>query len=204
MVKPLSLVLAAVLGFSVPAGAQEPPPPPPAPPPAAQEQPSPPPPPPAPPPGAQEPQKPPPPPPPPPPGREISRATEDVGPNVRVEVTLSEQNSDAPPLRKTVMVTTSTGHWGRVRSEVPSAILGGGSLNVDVKPTILEGDLILLELGIMYQQSENDPEGRLRVAKLNESMTVRLQNGELLAVTRSADADSNRSVSLEVMATVLK
>lgn len=201
MVKPLSLVVVAMLALSVPAGAQEPPPPP-APPPAGQEQqPPPPPPPPAPRPGTQEPQKPPPPPPPPPPGDLISRQPEDTGPNVRVEVTLSERASGVAP--KTVMVTTSSGHWGRVRTQVRSRS-GGFPLNVDVKPWVLANGSILLELRVEYQQGNRVDDGSVRSSELNEMVTVRLQDGKPLAVTRSADADSDRSVSLEVKATVLK
>ncbi len=50
-----------------------------------------------------------------------------------------------------------------------------------------------------------DSEGRnTRSPRLNESITVVLQDGKMLMVSQSADPGSDRKVTAELMATILK
>ncbi|HEX6211068.1 MAG TPA: hypothetical protein VF136_09845, partial [Methylomirabilota bacterium] len=95
--------------------------------------------------------------------------------------------------------------WGRVRTAVSSAALPGPSLplNVDVNPTAIGDGEILLDLRVEYQQRHSPEGGQWRQSVLNESVTVRLRDGQPLDVARSAEAGSDRSVSLQVKATVL-
>ena len=204
MVKLVPCVFAVLFALVASAAAQEAPPAPPPPPPApavqGEKPPPPPPPPPA--PAAQE-QKPPPPPPPPP----APMTAAEVGPNVRVDVSLREQGESAEALNKAVTVTTNSGRWGRVRTSSISPGIGTLPLNVDVQPFVLGDGRILLSVTLEYSIAEGNTAqaaGSRRWSKLNESVTVVLHDGKPLAITQSADPDSNRSVSLEVTATILK
>jgi hypothetical protein len=132
-----------------------------------------------------------------------------VGPNVKVEVTFSEQRSDGPATPKTVTITTNDGQWGRVRSSVNTATYGVSPLHVDARPEVLADGRVLLSVNIEYGEKrvptgkEVQP-GQVIEVSLNESVTLLLESGKGLAVTQSADPMSDRKVSVEVKATVLK
>ena len=132
-----------------------------------------------------------------------------VGPNVRVEVMFSEQRSDTPAVPKTVTLTTNDGQWGRVRSTVIASGYGASPLNVDARPEVLADGRVLLQVNIEYGE-KRVPEGKavqpgqIIEATLNESVTLLLDSGKGLAVTQSADPMSDRKVSVEVKATILR
>jgi len=132
-----------------------------------------------------------------------------VGPNVRIEVMFSEQRSDVPAIPKTVTLTTNDGQWGRVRSSVSTAGYSDSPLNVDARPEVLPDGRVLLNLNIEYAEKrvpEGKPvqPGQVIATTLNESVTLVLESGKGLAVTQSADPMSDRKVSVEVKATILK
>jgi hypothetical protein len=156
-----------------------------------------------------------PPPPPQPPTRD-GRARP-LGPNVRVEVTFTEQRSDAAVQPKTVTVTTGDGHWGRVRSQAVSSGFGASPLNVDARPEVQPDGRVQLALNIEYADRRiNEPKpvaaGPVQVVpgptvtdvNLSQSVTVVLESGKPLTITQSADPMSDRKVTVEVKATVLK
>ena len=132
-----------------------------------------------------------------------------VGPNVKVEVTFSEQRADGPATPKTVTITTNDGQWGRVRSSVNTAGYGASPLHVDARPEVLADGRVLLSVNIEYGEKrvptgkEVQP-GQVIEVSLNESVTLLLESGKGLAVTQSADPMSDRKVSVDVKATVLK
>ena len=133
-----------------------------------------------------------------------------VGPNVRVEVMFSEQRSDTPAAPKTVTITTNDGQWGRVRSSVNTTGYGSSPLNVDARPEVLADGRVMLQVNIEYGEKrvpaggKEVPLGQVVEATLNESVTLVLESGKGLAVTQSADPMSDRKVSVEVKATILK
>jgi hypothetical protein len=183
-------------------------------------------------PAAQKPPAPPPPPPatnakpgsdappPPPPAPTPDGRARKVGPNVRIEVTFTEQRSDAPVQAKTVTVTTGDGHWGRVRSQAQSSGIGGTPLNVDARPEVQSDGRLVLSLTLEYGDKRisqvempKAPEGVAMVGVpqrnitdvvMNQSVTVLLESGKPLVITQAADPVSDRKVTVEVKATVLR
>ena len=130
------------------------------------------------------------------------------GPNVRVELTLTDQQTGAPTTNKTVMLTTSNHNWGRLRTQISSKIYGTAPLNIDARPTVTEDGRVSLELTIEYSQgrnseSENNVDKVYQVA-INQSLTALLDNGKPLLVTQSADPISDRKVTVEVKATIAR
>jgi hypothetical protein len=130
-----------------------------------------------------------------------------AGPNVRVEFTLTDQQSGAPTTSKTVMLTTGNRTWGRLRSQIESRLYGTAPLNVDARPTVTPDGRINVELTIDYSTGRNaEAEGnpdKIQVIRINQSLTTLLENGKPLLVTQSADPVSDRKVTVEVKATVV-
>ena len=129
------------------------------------------------------------------------------GPNVRVEFTLTDQQTGVPTTNKTVMLTTSNRQWGRIRSQITSRIYGGAPLNVDARPTVTQDGRISLELTIEYALGRNSEveanSDKIVQVSINESLTALLENGKPLLVTQSADPISDRKVTVEVKATIV-
>jgi hypothetical protein len=131
-----------------------------------------------------------------------------AGPNVRIELTLTDQRTGSPTTNKTVMLTTSNQNWGRLRSEVSSVVYGSAPLNVDARPIVLGEGKISVQLTIEYSQgripdAESNPE-KIAQVRINESLTALLEDGKPLVITQSAEPTSDRKVTVEVKATVLK
>jgi hypothetical protein len=159
-------------------------------------------------------------PPPPPPAPTPDGRARKVGPNVRIEVTFTEQRSDAPAQAKTVTVTTGDGHWGRVRSQAQSSGIGGTPLNVDARPEVQPDGRMVLALTLEYGDKRisqvempRQPDGvtvvgvpqrNITDVVMNQSVTVVLESGKPLVITQAADPVSDRKVTVEVKATVLR
>jgi len=129
--------------------------------------------------------------------------------NVRVDVTFTDQRTDGPSMSKTVTLTTADGNWGRVRSTVNTMGYGSSPLNVDAKPDVQPDGRVLLAVNIEYGEKrvpEGKPiqPGQVIEVSLNESVTLLLNSGKALPMTQSADPMSDRKVSVEVKATILK
>jgi hypothetical protein len=130
--------------------------------------------------------------------------------NVQIELTLTDQTSNATPDKKTVSMVVSSGNWGKIRSAGSFQPVGdrpiGVDLNVDARPFVsLEGQ-IQLELTLNYSPPGGPAKDNLTTARtgLNQSLTVILQSGKPLVVSQAADPVSDRKVVVEVKATVLK
>ncbi len=138
------------------------------------------------------------------------------GPNIRIELTLTEQQGAAPSTSKTVMLTTGDGQWGKLRSLVMRVGSGSAPLNLDARPLLLKDGRISCALTVEYSpdaaQAHPDqgmavgPSGPMASGqtRLDQSLTVVLQSGQPLIVSQAADAVSDRKVTVEVKATVLK
>ena len=80
----------------------------------------------------------------------------------------------------------------------------GTGLNVDARPTVLEGDRVLLELTVEYSPLREGSQVTQRPTVLNESLTVILQSGKPMMVSQAADPVTDRKMSVEVRASILK
>ena len=202
-------------GTSLPGADRQAPPPPPAPPP----------------PGPQGPQgdrqaPPPPPPAPPPPGERRPMPTQ----NVRVEITISDQSGSGAPLKKVVSLLVADGRSSGVRSssQVPVVNRGGMQginyrdlpLNVDVTVAVSPESKVLTDIRFNYgnvgdsavrpaaapssQQPAVISSEHASFGQITENLSVLLTPGKPLVIARSADAASDRTVTVEVKADILK
>ncbi len=130
--------------------------------------------------------------------------------NVKVEITITDLRAGTAPVKKTVTVVTGDGWSGSLRS---TGIFIGVSqevpLNVDAEPSIQADGKIRLSFSLQYDLPipvAGQDLNSMRVTRTNirESMTVNLESGKALTVAQSADPASERQVTVEVMATILK
>jgi hypothetical protein len=131
--------------------------------------------------------------------------------NVRVDLTINDQAGTRPPVKKTITLTLGDGERGSVRSRPQVLVMIEGSksytplsLNVDALPTLV-GGRIKLRLTLEYSSA-----GQLMGADgtpktdVNFSGQVVLDSGRPMVVAEAADPVSDRRVTVEVKATVLK
>lgn len=122
--------------------------------------------------------------------------------NIRLDMAITDTLGGAP-VKKTVSLVMLNGNGGmiRTRNQEHSA-----ELNVDALANAYTSGLISLQVTFAYiAPMQLDDQGRRRSApELNESITVVLVDGKPMVVSQSADPATDRKVTVELTATVLK
>ena len=117
--------------------------------------------------------------------------------NVKIDLTITDTFGTGS--KKTVSVLVAGGRNGRVRSQNGTAIL-----NVDARPETMRDGRILLSLTLEYMTTNTQADGPERPAMINESMSAIVADGKSVVISQSADPCTDRKVTVEVMATILK
>lgn len=175
-------------------------------------------------PGQPAPPAPPPPPPaPPPPAEKRPLPTR----NVKVDVTITEQTGSAVPVKKVVSVVVADGRQSSVRSHTNAPIATGTSrdlpLNIDASVNLTPDQRVLLDLRFLYasvgvmaplagegRPAPVTPEEKIAASPrpgfstIQDSLTFLLTPGTPVVAARSADAATDRTVTVEVKAEILK
>jgi hypothetical protein len=167
----------------------------------------------APPAAAQAPGVPPPPPPPAPPG---GPRREGQAINVRVDLNITEEGGGGAPVKKSVSAVVADGFSGYVREQgfAPNlaANMPGRSvpLNLDAYPTILANGKIRLSCSIQYNAAPMSAPVATTDARLGSGTDIKqnlvliLDSGKSLVVSQATDPISDRRVTVEVTATILR
>lgn len=128
--------------------------------------------------------------------------------NVRIEVTIAEQTGGADASKKVVTLMTSDRQNGVIRS---SGNVRSGeryravAINVDARPIMLRDNAMRLELGLEYQpQTSGGATTESGLWTVNERVSVVLESGKPLMISQTFDPTSDRKVTVEVKATVLR
>ena len=79
-----------------------------------------------------------------------------------------------------------------------------GIINVDAHPTEMPDGRVMLSITLEYLPESTSQEGGGPLGMLNESLSVLLDNGTPTLITQSADPRTDRRVTVEVTATVMK
>ena len=131
--------------------------------------------------------------------------------NVRVELTITDQRTGAAPIKKTVSVVVADGQVGFIRSSSEIAgIAASVPLNVDAEPSLLTDGKIRLRANVQYdlpapaETLNNITRGATTRTAIHETLSLILENAKPLIAAQSADPVSDRTVTVEVKATVLK
>lgn len=122
--------------------------------------------------------------------------------NLKLEVTLTDTLSGSP-VKKTVTMVMLNGYAGMIRTANPEK---GAVLNVDAVATGYQTGQVSLRLTFEYRpQYSTDSNGRPTVPPtLNESINVVLMDGVAMLLSESADPVTDRKVTLDAKATILK
>jgi hypothetical protein len=127
--------------------------------------------------------------------------------NIRLELAITDTLAGTP-VKKNVTLLVMSGGSGMIRT---SNVVGRNSVNlsIDAAAQVLPSGQISARITFEYQPameaSGAAPEGTAqRPGFINESLTVLLQDGRPLLVSQSADPASERTVKVELTATVQK
>jgi len=128
--------------------------------------------------------------------------------NVKIEVTISDQVGKAAAMKKTVSAVSGDGRPARVRTSV-DFVGTAGALNLDVTPAILiPSGRIQAAMALEYTlPATGEPQAgapRQIMTRIQENLSVNLEDGRPLVVSQSADPVTDRQVTVEVKATILK
>lgn len=124
--------------------------------------------------------------------------------NVRIDVKITDERAGQPALAKMVSLTVADGRDGFVRASASD--MGPVPFNVDASPKI-EGGHIRLSLGLQYSWIDEGATGDMRPRTrrdFQQRLPLVLEDGKPLRATQSTDPLSDRRVSMEVTATILR
>ena len=124
--------------------------------------------------------------------------------NIKLDFTITDQTGPGDPLRKVVTLVVADRHSGSIRSTGSVRSQGRVQINVDARPQILQSGAIRLTLGLEYNPRTLGNDSPTEWSSLNEQIGVVLQPGKPLVVSQAADPASDRKISVEVLASVLK
>ena len=138
--------------------------------------------------------------------------------NVKVEFTIADQIGVKPPTKKTMTLIVADRESGRIRTTTQYAqprgnsfTMGRAPLSVDVMPTI-DGGKIRLEFTLEYdlnsEKSEKDSglpaDAPGPSTNVSERLSAILDSGVPLIIAQSSDALTDRKLTIEVKATIVK
>jgi hypothetical protein len=142
--------------------------------------------------------------------------------NIKLEVTITDQTGPGEASKKIVSMIVGDRQGNSIRSSatVPMPMSGGMPgvpppyrevrINVDAHPILLKDNKISLIFGLEYlpqvpatakNATERPAEG---TASLNERLGLVLESGKPVVVSQAADPTSDRRITVELVATILK
>jgi hypothetical protein len=122
-----------------------------------------------------------------------ARASEPLGQvvNIKFDMTITDQSGGGDAGKKTVSLLIADRQTGFIRSTGFSKEAGQVRLNVDARPQILANGNIRAMIGLEYPST-------------TQQLTIILEPGKPLVLSQTADPISDRKVTVEVRATVVK
>jgi hypothetical protein len=130
--------------------------------------------------------------------------------NIKFDLTITDQAGPGEAAKKTVSVVVADRSAGSVRSTGNQV---QARINVDVTPTILTNGNVRAMIGLEYNPRQvadpkaptfPSPELPIGGTSLNERITLILEPGKSLVISQAADPVSERKITVEVRATILK
>ena len=121
--------------------------------------------------------------------------------NIKLDLTITDTFTGSP-VKKTVTMLMLQNNGGMIRT---TSVDGWSNLNVDAVAAAYTSGLVSVRITFEYTPpvgKEATPTSR--PPRLNESITVVLQDGKPLMVSQSADPATDRKVTAELTATILK
>jgi hypothetical protein len=126
--------------------------------------------------------------------------------NVRVEFTITDQAGTKPATKKTMTMIVADRESSRIRTNGEQRIRGmfrQTPLSVDVLP-IVEGRKIRLEFSLEYTLVQEPDQPEALTTNVSERLSAVLDSDVPLIIAQSSDAVTDRRLTIEVKATILK
>ena len=124
--------------------------------------------------------------------------------NIKLDITITDQTGPGDPLRKVVTLIVADRGIGSIRSTGSVRTQGRVQINVDARPTILSSGAIRLTLGLEYNPRTLGSDAPTEWSSLNDQLGVVLEPGKPLVVSQAADPASDRKITVELRASILK
>jgi hypothetical protein len=141
--------------------------------------------------------------------------------NIKIEVNITDQIGSGPAARKVVSMIVGDRQNTSIRSSasVPVKMSAGPgqpvsftyrnvTINVDARPAIIyrEPSKILVTFGLEYfpKPSGGAEEMEPGMASINERLGLIFESGKPVIVSQAADPTSDRKITVEVTATILR
>jgi hypothetical protein len=143
--------------------------------------------------------------------------------NIKIEVNITDQIGSGPAARKLVSMIVGDRQNTSIRSSasipvkapgpispaaIPSFTYRNVTINVDARPAVLykEPNKILVTFGLEYfpRPSGGAEEMEPGMASINERLGLIFESGKPVVVSQAADPTSDRKITVEVTATILK
>ena len=135
--------------------------------------------------------------------------------NVKVELTITEDGGNTAPIKKTITAVVGDAFSGYVREQFNNPTTGRFvPLNLDAYPVVLSNGKIRLTCTIQYFAAsapppapQNEREQAFSAKNgtdIRQNLVLILESGKSLVVSQATDPVSDRRVTVEVMATILK
>ena len=125
--------------------------------------------------------------------------------NIKLDLTITDQTGPGNPLKKVVTMVVADRGNGSIRS---SGMMGPQGrrvqINLDAYPTILQSNQMRLRLSLEYNPGSVGSDGPTEWSSLNEQITLLLEPGKPMMISQAADPISDRKITVEVRATLLK
>ncbi len=116
--------------------------------------------------------------------------------NIRIEITITDQQTDVQTSPKTVTLLVEDRHSGRIRTGRNAL-----ALNVDASAEIVRDNRIRVLLSLEYTPQDT---GKGAPMAISETVATLLEDGKPLVVSQSADPASDRKVRVELKATIVR
>lgn len=124
--------------------------------------------------------------------------------NIKLDLTITDHTGPGDPIRKTVTLVIADRASGSIRSSGSVRGQGRVQINVDARPQILQSGSIRVMLGMEYNPRLTGNDNPTESSSLNEQLGVVLQPGKPLIVSQAADPASDRKITVELTATLLR
>lgn len=123
--------------------------------------------------------------------------------NIRLDVTIIDEGGPTPS-RKTVSMTVGDRQSGQVRATVVVPGIGAVPLAVDALPMLERDGKIRTRMTLEYQPRPGADSKEPRPVEMRLSFGIVLEDGKKIVAAQAADPVTDRRVSVEVTATILK
>ena len=124
--------------------------------------------------------------------------------NIKLDLTITDQTGPGEPLKKVVTMVVADRGTGSIRSVGSVRSQGRVQINVDARPLIRQSGANRLMLGLEYNPRTLGNDAPTEWSSLNEQIQVVVEAGKLLIVSQAADPASDRTITVDVRATVMK